>query len=352
MPVKSIPLAEFTTLAKSAPVLDVRSPAEYAHAHIPGAVSFPLFTDAERKEIGTAYKQVSRQEAVKIGLKYFGPRLLNYIADAENILAKTTSRTLLVHCWRGGMRSAGMAWLLDLYGFEVYTLKGGYKTYRQNAHHILAQPFRFNVLGGYTGSGKTEVLEALAAKGKAAINLEALASHKGSAFGALGQAPQVSQEMFENLLAESLAQFCTVNENGDFAQAGPIWIENESVRLGQVNLPFPFFRYVQAAPLYVLTIPFEARLQFIVQQYGKFSHEELVSGIVRIRKRLGGLEASNAIQHLLEGDTLSCFRILLNYYDRQYQKAAVKNKRTVTMEIKTDKVDAQHNAALCINATL
>jgi tRNA 2-selenouridine synthase len=351
MAVKSITLSEFLTLSSKAPILDVRSPAEYTHAHIPEAISFPLFTDEERKEIGTAYKQVGRQEAVKIGLNYFGPRMLQHIAHAEELLKqkKSRDRTLLIHCWRGGMRSGGMAWLLDLYGFEVYTLKGGYKAYRKRALDILAQPFKFHVLGGYTGSGKTEVLEELRLKGKPVVNLEALASHKGSAFGALGQQAQLSQEMFENSLAEALSRFYHITEDGHFEQPEPIWVENESVRLGMVNLPFPFFLCLQTAPLYFLHIPFEERLQFIVNEYGKFSQEQLVNGILRIRKRLGGLETQNAIHHLLENDMASCFRILLKHYDKQYHKAFEKNERLIFKKLHGKVVNAQQNAALCIN---
>jgi tRNA 2-selenouridine synthase len=351
MAVKSIPLIEFLSLTPHAPVLDVRSPSEYAHAHIPGAFSYPLFSDQERKEIGTAYKQVSQQDAVKIGLKYFGPRMLEYIGNAEQLLheQKKSSKTLLVHCWRGGMRSGGMAWLLDLYGFDVYTLKGGYKSYRKRALEILGQPFKFNVLGGNTGSGKTEILEELRSKKKSVVNLEALASHKGSSFGALGQTPQVSQEMFENLLAEELSEFYRIEE-GNFVQDDIIWIEDESIRLGSLNLPHPFFRNMQDQPLYFLNIPFEERLKFILEGYGKFKHEDLVNAILRIRKRLGGLETKNAIDHLLENNMKECFRILLRYYDKQYTVSLEKHKRSIFKEINGDMVNAKQNASLCLNA--
>lgn len=352
MAVKSIRLDEFLSRASHAPVLDVRSPAEYLHAHIPGAVSFPLFTDEERKEIGTAYKQVSRQDAVKIGLRYFGPRMLQMIADAEKLarVHKDGERTLLVHCWRGGMRSAGVAWLLDLYGFDVYTLSGGYKAYRTRMLETLALPFEMKVLGGFTGSGKTEVLETLKRNGKPVLNLEALAAHKGSSFGALGQQPQVSQEMFENLLAEALIPFFSRPAGNGFQQPEPIWVEDESIRLGFLNIPVLFFRNMLAQPLYFLDIPFEERLQFIISQYGHFRQEQLVSAILRIQKRLGGLDTKNAVQLLLEKDIAGCFRILLRYYDKQYRLALEKQSRGVFMTLQSARVDPVLNAALCIHA--
>lgn len=128
MPAQRIDIEQFLSLASLHPVLDVRSPGEYKHAHIPGAHSFPLFTDEERKIVGTTYKQKSREEAIKIGLDFFGPTLKQRVLDAEQIANGT--KILLVHCWRGGMRSAAISWLLDLYGFKIYTLAGGYKAYR------------------------------------------------------------------------------------------------------------------------------------------------------------------------------------------------------------------------------
>src|ERR1043165_4296362 len=142
MAVQSVKVDVFLELAECQPILDVRSPGEYTHAHIPGAYSLPLFTDEERKAIGTAYKQESREAAIKIGLDAFGPKMRTMIERVERLLqegkypkSEDGQHTVLVHCWRGGMRSAAIAWLLDLYGFDVYLLEGGYKTYR---HWVIA----------------------------------------------------------------------------------------------------------------------------------------------------------------------------------------------------------------------
>ena len=220
MAIQKLTIAEFLQLAKQHPVLDVRSPGEYIHAHIPGAISLPLFTDEERKVVGTAYKQQSRQAAIKIGLDYFGVKMRKMVEEVELKLTgkqknsaneQPSTNNVLIHCWRGGMRSAGVAWLLDLYGFKVYTLVGGYKAYRKWVMQQFEKEYDFKIIGGYTGSGKTLVLQQLAKQQQAVIDLEALANHKGSAFGALGQSPQPKQEMFENLLAAALSEQRTTN---------------------------------------------------------------------------------------------------------------------------------------------
>ena len=211
MAVKRINIDEFLELAKSHLIIDVRSPSEYTHAHIPQAQNLPLFSDEERKVIGTAYKQLSRERAIKFGLDYFGPKMRTTIEEVET-LAKVSesqthsSTTILVHCWRGGMRSGAVAWLLDLYGFKVFTLEGGYKAYRNWILQQFEKPFNFNIIGGFTGSGKTPLLYGLQKNNKTIIDLEGLANHKGSALGGIGQPPQPSQEMFENLLGMELAK--------------------------------------------------------------------------------------------------------------------------------------------------
>jgi tRNA 2-selenouridine synthase len=315
----------FMELAARHPVLDVRSPAEFQHGHIPGAVSFPLFSDEERKIVGTAYKQQSREVAIKLGLQFFGPKMVTLVEDAERIVAEhakkkkkqpheENSRTkLLVHCWRGGMRSAGIAWLLDLYGFEVHTLQGGYKAYRNKVHQLFTHPFPFRMIGGCTGSGKTLLIQHLIAQGQHAIDLEGLAAHKGSAFGNLGMPPQPTQEMFENLLGEKLAALLQMPEPPSI-----VWLEDESQRIGNVNIPVTLFQQMRNSPLYFLDIPFEERLQQIIKDYGAHPKEQMIATILRIRKRLGGLETKMAVQAMLDDDVTGCFRILLKYYDKYY----------------------------------
>ncbi|MES2327978.1 MAG: tRNA 2-selenouridine(34) synthase MnmH [Bacteroidota bacterium] len=337
MAISKLNIDEFLQLSGEYPVLDVRSPGEFAHAHIPGAHSLPLFSDEERKIVGTAYKQESKEKAIKLGLSFFATKMVKMVEEVEEIIksqklkVKTgENKTVIVHCWRGGMRSAGVAWLLDLYGFKVFTLVGGYKVYRKWVLLQFEKEYPINILGGYTGSGKTETLHAIAKKRQPVIDLEKIASHKGSAFGNLGQPPQPSQEMFENLLAGELkvtVDRCQMTENnGAFTPVNGqltsgIWIEDESQRIGDVNIPTPFYKQMRSSQIYFINIPFEERLNFIVEHYGKFEKEKLMNAIMRIKKRLGGLETKTALGCLVENDIKGCFAVLLLYYDKLYLKS-------------------------------
>ena len=343
MAIEKINIENFLQLAQQYPVIDVRSPGEFDHARIPGAHSLPLFTDEERKVVGTAYKQQSREAAIKIGLDYFGVKMKGMVEAVEQIvnnrqqaiskdnqlptdnyrdanLAYRQAGCILIHCWRGGMRSGAVAWLLDMYGFTVYTLAGGYKAFRNWVLKQFEKEYPLKVLGGYTGSGKTLILQELKLKGLPVIDLENLADHKGSAFGAIGEKPQQSQEMFENMLAADLL-------NRSFAsKRDGIWLEDESQRIGKLIIPNAFWEKMRGSPVYFLDIPFEERLNYLVTTYGDFEKEKLSEAIIRIQKRLGGLETKNALSQLAEGNTRECFNILLNYYDKLYKKGLYNRK--------------------------
>ena len=327
-------------------IIDVRSPAEYEHAHIPGALNLPLFDNDERAMIGTTYKKQSREAAIKAGLPLFGNKMLPMIETVESWMAAAqkenhlTKPTLYVHCWRGGMRSAAVAWLLDLYGYKVIQLTGGYKAYRNWVLEQFTIAYPLKVLGGYTGSGKTEILHALQEKNYSVIDLEGLAHHKGSAFGAIGQLAQPSQEMFENILAKKLWE---VNKNKK-----PIWIEDESQRIGTVLIPTPLFHLMRNSTCYFMTIPFEQRLLFILEGYGKFDQQSLIEATERIQKRLGGLETKNAVEHIMQGELKEAFSILLKYYDKWYEKNAQNQvlPKVELIPVLSEMVDPNHNAHL------
>lgn len=318
MAVQKISIDAYIHNAEDQITIDVRSPLEFEHAHIPGAYSLPLFNNEQRAIVGTTYKKQSREDAIKIALPMFGDKMLEMVNQVEawvntyqeNHEGKKPS--IMVHCWRGGMRSAAVAWLLDLYGFKVTQLVGGYKAYRNWIILHFDKQFELKVIGGYTGSGKTEILHALQSKGENIIDLEGLANHKGSSFGAIGQATQPSQEMFENLLGLTLSKLSSSQKC--------IWIEDESQRIGTVMVPTPFFKLMRNSVCYFINIPFEKRLQFIVKQYGIFNITDLISATERIQKRLGGLETKNTIQFLEAGDIHAAFSILLKYYDKWYEK--------------------------------
>lgn len=317
MPVQRITIDSFNYTEGI--LIDVRSPAEYEHAHIPGAYNLPLFSNDERRIVGTAYKKQGREDAIKLGLDFFGPRMRSMVEQIEQLIIHSREKssvkpTIYIYCWRGGMRSAAVAWLLDMYGFRVQVLIGGYKSFRTQTLDSFRQPYSLNVLGGFTGSGKTELINQLKCQGLPAIDLEALAAHKGSAFGNYKMPPQPGQEMFENLLGAALLEI--INKNGNTS----IWVEDESQRIGDLNIPIDFWKNMRSAHVFFLEIPFEKRLAHIVTGYGDAPREKIISGIERISKRLGPQHAKQAIQLVEEGNIGEAFVILLQYYDKRYLK--------------------------------
>jgi len=357
MAIEKINIEKFLELANQFPVIDVRSPGEYDHAHIPGALNLPLFSDEERKTVGTTYKQESREQAIKLGLDFFGPKMSKMVEEIQSIVNSrksivvdsrlSTKDSLLLYCWRGGMRSAGVAWLMDLYGFKVYTLIGGYKKFRNHVLDTFKLPFQFKILGGYTGSGKTEMLKALEKQGEFVVDLEGIANHKGSAFGKLGMPKQPRQEMFENLLAKKLNEIAKKksearNQNSDIRI--PTWLEDESQRIGDLNIPTVLWKRMRQSPVYFIEIPFEERLKHVVEEYSQYDKETLVNCIERIKERLGGLETKNAIKYLDEDNYIESFRILLKYYDKWYFKS-LHNREDVNSLlsiISYEKIDPQN----------
>jgi tRNA 2-selenouridine synthase len=305
-----LPIDEFLARAAKTPVVDVRTPAEFAQGHIPGAVNVPLFSDEERAEVGTAYKQRSRREAVKIGVGHVGPRM-NELADRIFGLADPAGGEVLMHCWRGGMRSGGVAWLMEAFGCRVATLKGGYKAFRRWVLESFEIEREIRVVSGLTGTGKTEILLELEKLGEQVIDLEGLARHKGSAFGALGEAPPPTQPQFENQLA--------VLWRATDPQR-PVWLEDESRMIGRAVLPDALWEQKRAGFYEVVELPDEERVQHLCKVYAGFPAEELIPRVEAIRRRLGGAEATRAIDALQSGDFAEACRHILPYYDRTYGK--------------------------------
>ncbi len=232
-------------------LLDARSESEFAHAHIPGAINIPILNDEERKQVGTEYKQNGRERAILLGFRLVGPRFHQIIAETAS---QSESNQLLIYCWRGGMRSQILAWLLSLYGFRIQLLKGGYKAFRNHALEICSQHKNFLVVGGATGSGKTELLSLLANHGEQVLDLESLAIHRGSAFGGIGLPPQPSNEYFENQIA--MALMAMVPEK-------VIWIENESRTIGRCAIPNALFETIRQSRVIELNVPTETRKERI-----------------------------------------------------------------------------------------
>jgi tRNA 2-selenouridine synthase len=357
MSVSKITCEELVKRYSSLPIIDVRSEGEYNHAHIPGAYNLPLFNNEERKIVGTIYKQQNREQAIKKGLDFFGPKMKEMILFAERVnkTLGNNNSTFIVHCWRGGMRSAAVAWLLDMYGFKIFTIQGGYKSYRNWVLNQFEKNLQINIVGGYTGSGKTLILQELFNKKETVIDLEGIAGHRGSAFGRIGLPEQTSVEMFENKLAKELNQ---VSEN---YPGKPIWMEDESQRIGAVSIPHLLWASMRKSKVYFLNIPFKERLNHLVDTYGKLDKQALIEAITRIQKKLGGLEAKTSIDFLNEDKYHEAFEILLRYYDKLYLKSLKtrENKEInesgymnddYKIEITADLVDTEKNAAKLIQA--
>lgn len=364
MPIEKINIDHFLSLSEKLPIIDVRSPGEFNHAHIPGAYSVPIFTDEQRAIIGTAYLKESRKTAVTHGLDFFSERMKIIPGEIENIItnrkfknASSSSslgdRGLLIHCWRGGMRSEAVAWLMNLYGYKIYLLNDGYKAFRRWVLAQFEKKYSLKVLGGFTGSGKTQVLNELKRQGKKVINLECLANHKGSAFGALGEKPQPGHEMFENYLAMELSRISnTCNSENDERKKkiNEIWIEDESIHIGKVGIPKIFWEQMRTSPLFFLDIPFDKRVNYISDTYGVFDKRDLVECVLKIQKRLGGLNAKNVIQNISENNFKEAFTILLKYYDKQYAKSLEnrENLQSLLNKVTCKNVDISNTDKLLI----
>lgn len=310
-------LEEF--LSNPGPAFDVRSPAEFAQGHIPGAINLPLFTNEERAIVGTAYKQQGQKKAIMLGFQIAGPKFAGFISTAD---ALALQGQVKVYCWRGGMRSGAMAWVLDFYGLKTVILKGGYKTFRRHILQMFDLPRKMIVLGGMTGSGKTPVLKALKARGEQILDLEAIANHRGSSYGKLGiDYAQPSTEHFENEIGMHLSRL---------DPARPVWIEDESRLIGTCHIPVGLFKQMRTAPLVMLDIPKEERLLRIVEDYGHHPTNQLVAATEKIGKQLGGLRKSETIQAIEQGDITHAFSILLEYYDRAYTYSLTKRDQPTT----------------------
>ncbi|MBX2900172.1 MAG: tRNA 2-selenouridine(34) synthase MnmH [Cyclobacteriaceae bacterium] len=317
----SISIEEFFELRKTLPIADVRSEGEFEAGHIAGAVNIPILNNHERVLVGTDYKQKGQLEAIKTGFRLVGPRLLEIINEAEKV---TPYKELLVHCWRGGMRSSNFSQFVGMAGIKTHALKGGYKAYRYKALASFAQPLRLVLLTGCTGSGKSEILRMLKTKGAQVLDLETLASHKGSAFGGLFMPPQPTTEQFQNNLFEALQTLDT---------SLPIWVEDESIAIGQLFLPRDFWLQMNKSPLVQLTVAKEIRVHRLVNEYGAAPPEEFLQIMQKITKRLGGQNFNLARERLMARDMAGVINLLLTYYDKAYLHSIDKRKARLAKTI-------------------
>lgn len=332
--IQDVDVSEFARMQSSLPVVDVRSPKEYARGHIPTAVSIPVFSDDERAVVGTLYKKKSKEAAINKALEIVLPKRDGFVAEIERIAAQS-NREVLVHCWRGGMRSRRFSEFLSENGFKVNLLTGGYKAYRNEIHNGFKRPWKLLVLGGMTGTGKTEILAEIKKLGHQIVCLEGIANHRGSAFGGLGQLKQPTTEQFQNNLWEAWSQ-------QDIER--PIIVEDESQAIGSVRIPDELYEVIRYCPVIALDLPLEIRAERLVVDYGSFDIEDLKSKVENIARRLGHERAAQAIDDLENGKLYEVAISTLRYYDKAYTFGLNKRDEETVDIVEIETGDAKENA--------
>ena len=335
------------------PLLDLRSPSEFARGHIPGAHNFPVFSDEERAQVGTAHARSGHDAAVHVGLTVLGPQLAGKLSQARHLICtgKRGAQQVLVHCWRGGQRSASMAWLLELGGFTVHLLTGGYKAYRTHVRESLAAPAKVFVLGGMTGCGKTAILHEMRRLGAQVVDLEGLAGHRGSAFGGVGLGTQPGNEHVDNAIHALWRRF---------DRSRPIWMEDEGRRIGTVTLSEELALQMDAGRFVLVELPRALRLQRLVRLYADADsagadpqalREELVQGFMRISDRLGSEACTRCCEAVRAGRFLEAADRVLDYYDKGYAWQMARRSRQMQMRLSMDSDDPALAAARLLRMT-
>jgi tRNA 2-selenouridine synthase len=317
----TLTLDNFWTLREQLPLVDARSEGEFAQSHIPGAINIPILNNAERIQVGTLYKQAGPEKATLKGFELVGPRF--HLIQRE-ALRNFPNKKVMLYCWRGGMRSQILSWLLTQVGFEVYRLAGGYKTYRTFTFNEVRKPYPLLVLGGKTGAAKTVLLQKLKERGEQVVDLEGLANHKGSSFGAIGLPGQPTVEQFENLLAEQLRKI---------PPDRAIWVENESRRIGRIILPDPFFLQMTQSPRIEIEKTDTERIAHIAREYAGLDQVELTDAVLRLQKRLGGDRTKQAVEAIQANQPEIWIPILLQYYDKTYSYDLARHEVSKTIHL-------------------
>ncbi len=334
---KKIFVEEFLKQAENHTVIDVRTPSEFQKGHIPGAFNIPLFSNEERADVGTKYKQESRDTALILALEFVAPKAAAFLDELKKI---SPSKEILLYCWRGGMRSAGMAKLFEADGWKTATLCKGYKAYRNYIRQDFENKADLMIIGGMTGSGKTEILYKIGKSGEQILDLEKIAHHKGSAFGSLGQEKQPTNEQFENDLFESWKKLNLSKR---------IWLEDESQLIGKDRIPDPLFKQMRTTNVIKLELDKKKRVERLMKEYTGFDIKPLINSITNISRRLGGLDTSKAIEAIEKGDFRTAINIVLSYYDKTYTYGLSKRKEQTVLSLKLDEDNPKRSAKKLID---
>jgi tRNA 2-selenouridine synthase len=301
-------------------IIDVRSPAEYAEDHIPGAICAPVLDDAERAQVGTLYKQVSAFDAKKTGAALVAKNVSRHIDQLFKGKDKTWRP--LVYCWRGGKRSGAMAHILREIGWEAATLEGGYKAYRRwvvEQLEKIPQSMDLLVIHGPTGSGKSRLLAALKRAGAPVLDLEDLAAHRGSVLGSLPERPQPSQKMFESLLLKEMSALDA---------SRPIYVEGESKKIGEIQVPEALMSRMRASQCVLLETDLEVRVSLLLDEYRHF-----LTDMKSLDAQLDCLVALHGREKIVAWKSLAArgewrefvSRLLVEHYDPAYRRSSTRN---------------------------
>ncbi len=313
-------VATVAQLADFDAIIDARSPGEFAEDRLPGAISLPVLDDKQRARVGTLYKQVSAFEAKKLGAALVSRNIAHHIET--HLLDQPRSWRPLVYCWRGGQRSGAFSHILREIGWDAQRLQGGYRAWRRHVIEqldLLPPGFRFRVVSGATGSGKSRLLEAIAARGGQILHLEELAAHKGSVLGNLPDTPQPAQKGFESKLLAALSAL---------DPARPVFVEAESRKIGRLQLPDALLAAIRGAPGLRIEAPLAARVEFLLRDY-----DYAVADPAWLVERLGHLRSLQSNDTLARWQTLIAAgefpalvaELLTQHYDPLYQRSQAHN---------------------------
>ncbi len=330
-------VATVAQLAEFDAIIDARSPGEFAEDRLPGAISLPVLDDEQRARVGTLYKQVSAFEAKKLGAALVSKNIARHIET--HLLDQPRSWRPLVYCWRGGQRSGAFSHILREIGWDAQRLQGGYKAWRRHVIEqldLLPPSFRFRVVSGATGSGKSRLLEAIAARGGQVLHLEELAAHKGSVLGSLPDTPQPAQKGFESQLLAALSAL---------DPARPVFVEAESRKIGRLQVPDALLAAIRGAPGLRIEAPLAARVEFLLRDY-----DYAVADPAWLVERLGHLRGLQSNETLARWQTLiaaGAFPVLVEelltqHYDPLYQRSQAHNYDSfgAATRYTTEKLDA------------
>ncbi|MBA4239556.1 MAG: tRNA 2-selenouridine(34) synthase MnmH [Sphingobacteriaceae bacterium] len=331
MTVSALEVADFLNKSKHELIVDVRAPIEFFKGHVPYAINIPLFEDSERAEIGTLYKQQGKDTAVNRGLEIVSPKMTSFV---NKVKALSKNKKVFVYCFRGGMRSNSFAWLMNTSGLDAVIMKGGYKAFRNYVLDYFEQERKIILLGGKTGSGKTDILKKLNEQNLQIVDLEGIAHHKGSAFGAINEQKQNPQQVFEHQLYHQLSEL-------DRSQY--VILEDESQTIGFNKLPHSLWQQMKQAPIVKIEIPFELRVQKLVEDYTTVDINALKACVGKIAQQLGTLNTKLCLQYLDDKNLSDVARLSLLYYDRAYE-FNYKNKKQPIIHLNSDTIDATINA--------